>query len=258
MLCLQSLTLGYGPRRVLEGVSLTVSPGEIVALVGPNGSGKSTLLRAASGVLAPVAGSVQLDGAALHALAPADRARRVAVVPQAARLPDAFTVEDTVLLGRTAYVGWVGRETAADRDAAQRAMARAGIEGLSTRRLGEISGGEQQLVLLARALAQSAPVMLLDEPTAHLDLGHEMRILTLLEHLAREEKLAVLIALHDLNIAAQFAHRVALLAGGGLRALGPPNEVLTVERIRAAYGVDVAIRRLPETGGLWIVAERPG
>jgi iron complex transport system ATP-binding protein len=151
LLALDSLTLGYGHHTVLSGVSCAVAPGEILALLGPNGAGKSTLIRAASGVLLPFAGRVLVDGTDVHRLRYAERAQRVAVVPQASRLPEAFTVADTVLMGRTAYATWLGRETDEDRRIAAAAMERIGVAELAPRRIGGLSGGEQQLVLIARA-----------------------------------------------------------------------------------------------------------
>ena len=254
LLEIEGLTLGYGARVVLRGVTLSAAPGEVVALIGPNGSGKSTLIRGASGLLGPTAGRVTLDGQPLHDLAPRLRARRVAVVPQAARCPDAFTVEDTVLLGRTAYLGWVGRESDADRRVAREAMERTAVASLAYRRLGEISGGELQLALIARALAQEAPVLLLDEPTAHLDLRHETRILAMVRDLAHRDRRAVLMALHDLNLAARFADRIALLGGGRLQALGSPREVLTEEKLSAAYGIPVHVAEHPSLKIPWILA----
>lgn len=255
MLTLDSVTLGYGPRTVLSEVSLSVKPGELLALIGPNGVGKSTLIRAASGVLAPDRGRVLYDGREIHRLPPEERARRVAVVPQASRLPEAFTVLDTVLMGRTAYLGWLGRETAEDQDAALEALKRAGIEDQGERRLGELSSGEQQLVLIARALAQAAPALLMDEPTAHLDLKHQAGIMELTRDLAHRSQLAVIAALHDLNLAAQFADRVALLSKGKLYALGPPVEVLTPGHLSEVYGVPVSIVPHPTRGSPIIVVE---
>jgi iron complex transport system ATP-binding protein len=258
VLALESVTAGYGGRPVLDGVSLAVAPGEVLALIGPNGAGKSTLIRAASGLMAPARGRVTVDGEDVHRLRPQVRARKVAVVPQAARLPEAFTVLDTVLMGRTAYLGWVGRETEADREAASAAMRRTSILDLAERRIGDLSGGEQQLVLVARALAQSAPVLLMDEPTAHLDLGHQARILGLVQELARGGELTVLIALHDLNLAAQYAGRAALLAGGRLRAVGTPADVLTEANVSGAYGVPVKVLVHPASGTPLIVPAPPG
>jgi iron complex transport system ATP-binding protein len=248
MLSLDSLTLQYGPRIVLREVSLTLRAGEVVALIGPNGAGKSTLLRAASGILKPARGGVQVNGDDVRHWPPERRARHIAVVPQAVRLPEAFTACEVVLMGRTPYLGWLGREGERDRRAARLAMERTCTSELAERRMDELSGGEQQRVLIARALAQAAPILLMDEPTAHLDLKHQAGILSLVRSLALAEGLAVLMALHDLNLAAQFADRLALLAGGGLRFTGPPAEVLTAAHLEAAYGVSVHIITHPVSG----------
>lgn len=255
VLKLEGLTVGYGARGVLEGVSLAIERGEILALIGPNGVGKSTLIRAASGILVPVAGRVTVDGDDLRGLASALRARRIAVAPQAIHFPEAFTAGDTVLLGRTPHLGWLGRESRADRDLAAEAMRRTCTQGLEERRLGEISSGERQLVFIARALAQSAPFLLMDEPTAHLDLKHQALVLGLARDLAHRDRLGVLVALHDLNLAAQFADRIALLSAGKLDAIGTPREVLTPDRLRAAYGVPVSIHEHPVRGVPVIFAE---
>jgi iron complex transport system ATP-binding protein len=252
---IESLDLGYGPRTVLAGVSLAVARGTVTALIGPNGAGKSTLIRAASGVLAPRAGRVLVDGEDVARLAPDRRARKVAVVPQAVHLPEAFTALDTVLLGRTAYLGWLGRETAADQEAARQAMARTSTLELAERRLGELSGGERQLVLIAHALAQAAPVLLLDEPTAHLDLRHQAEVLALVTRLAHADGFAVLMALHDVNHAARHADRVAVLAGGRLAAAGEPAEVLTAPVLSTAYGLPVKVIPHPDGGRPLIFAE---
>ncbi len=247
-LTITNLSTGYHGRDVLHRVSLEVRAGEVVALVGPNGAGKSTLIRAASGVIPASSGSVQLDGVDLLRLLPIERARRVAVVPQAMNLPEAFTVAEIVLMGRTPYLGWLGREGEADRAAALAAMERTCTTDLAPRRIGELSGGEQQRVLIARALAQSGPVLLMDEPTAHLDLKHQVVILGLVQDLAHKEGLAVLAALHDLNLAAQFADRAALLVNGELRALGTPAEVFTPANLAAAYGLPVNVISHPTHG----------
>lgn len=257
MLSLDNIVVRYGPHDVLRDVTLSVSPGEVVALIGPNGAGKSTLIRAASGVLAPVRGRVTIDGVELSRLPPDTRARRVAVVPQAARLPEAFTAFDTVLMGRTAYLGWLGRESMADRAIAHAALERTCTAALADRRIGELSGGEQQRVLIARALAQAAPVLLLDEPTAHLDLKHQSGILDLVRGLAHDEGRAVLVALHDLNLAAHFADRVALLAGGTLHGVGRPAEVLTAGALSHAYDVPIDVTAHPRHNTLLITTFGP-
>jgi iron complex transport system ATP-binding protein len=245
---LHDATMGYGEKAVLHHISLQTAPGEILAVVGPNGVGKSTLIRAASGALPLMQGSVTIDGKEIGGLAPSQRARMVAVVPQATQLPPAFTVMDVVLMGRTAYLGWLGREGARDVEAARRAMERTDVWALAARRVGELSGGEQQQVLIARALAQEAGVVLLDEPTAHLDLRHQDRVLSLVRSLALEGQLAVLLTLHDLNLVARFADRVALLSDGALRKIGRAAEVLTPEELAPVYGITIHVMSHPLYG----------
>jgi len=248
MLEIKNLVVNYGTRTVLHGIDLSVGAGEIVALIGPNGAGKSTLIKAISGVIPAQKGELRLDGKDLTRLSPAERARCLAVVPQARRLPTDYTVWETVLLGRTPYLGWLGRPAPGDRERARWAMSQTATAELSMRRIGELSGGEQQRVLLARAVAQDTPVMLMDEPTAHLDLQHQTGLLNLARTLATVENRAILMALHDLNLAALYADRVALLVGGRLRAVGAPAEVLTADQVSAAYRVPVHVVPHPDYG----------
>ncbi len=255
MLALDHLTVHYDSRPVLRDITLSVCPGEMLALIGPNGAGKSTLIRAASGVLRPARGCVTIDGRDVHRWPPEVRARWIAVVPQAVHLPEAFITLDTVLMGRTPYLGWLGRESEADRAIALAAMQRTCTADLAERRIGELSGGEQQRVLIARALAQSAPILLMDEPTAHLDLRHQVGILSLVRDLADGENLAVLVALHDLNLAARFADRAALLVDGELRALGAPDQVLTPDHLSAAYGLPIGVIPHPAHGTPLVLAD---
>ncbi len=245
MLRIENLSVNYGSRRVLQEVSLSVQSGEIVALIGPNGAGKSTLIRAASGVIPVESGRIYTNGDDFHALAPMQRAKYLAVVPQAVALPPAFTVWETVLMGRTPYLGFLGQPSSADEEIARKALKRVNALGLAERRVGELSGGEQQRVLLARALCQSTPIMLLDEPTAHLDLQYQVSLLDLIGNLAHHDKLAVLIALHDLNLAARYADRVALMVAGKIKASGTPREVLTPELISEAYSLPVQVVKHP-------------
>ncbi len=248
MLEIESLTVKYGEKTALQSVSLKVAPGELLALIGPNGAGKTSLIRAASGVLKSQTGVVRVQGKDIRQLSPADRARLLAVVPQARNLPETFTVWQTVMLGRTPYLSWLGNPGATDRARVEWALQRTGALELAGRLVGELSGGEQQRVLLARALAQDTPILLLDEPTTHLDLRHQSGLLSLVKELAGERGLAVLMALHDLNLAAIYADRVALLVGGRLQAIGAPAEVLTPNRLSEAYGVPVEVIRHPEYG----------
>jgi len=255
MLEIETIRVSYGQRLALDGISLTVRPGEIVVLIGPNGAGKSTLIRAVSGVLPMQDGAVRIFGQDLLTLTARERARYLAVVPQARNLPPAFTVYESALMGRTPYLGWLGQAGAADHDRARRALERTHLHELSERRVGELSGGEQQRVLLARALAQETPVMLLDEPTTHLDLQHQSSLLNLIRSLANERQLAVLMALHDLNLAGLYADRVALLVGGRLEAYGTPHEVLTEQTLAAVYRIPVHVMTHPEYGSPLILPD---
>ena len=244
MLKIHNLSASYREHRVLHDVSFDVNNGEVLELIGPNGAGKSTIIRAASGVIAST-GNIRTNGDDFHKLTPIQRARYIAVVPQAISLPPAFTVWETVLMGRTPYLGFLGHASSLDDELARNALSRVNALALSDRRVGELSGGEAQRVLLARALCQSTPILLLDEPTAHLDLQYQVSLLELIRELAHKENLAVLVALHDLNLAAHFADRVALLGGGHLKAIGSPREVLTADLISDAYCLPVKVAEHP-------------
>jgi ABC-type cobalamin/Fe3+-siderophores transport system ATPase subunit len=248
MLTIEHLTVAYDGRLVLHDVSLSMQSGEVVALVGPNGAGKSTLIRAVSGVVPLQHGDVRINGSLLSRLSSMERARYLAVVPQARSLPPAFTVYETVLLGRTPHLGWLGRAGARDHERVHYALEHTQMLPLSERYVGELSGGEQQRVLLARALAQDTPVLLLDEPTTHLDLQHRESLIQLIRDLAVNKALAVLMVLHDLNLAGLYADRVALLVEGRMRAIGRPGEVLTEAQLSAVYGIPVRVIPHPEYG----------
>jgi len=254
MIEINHLNVSYGTRSILKDISLRVERGEIMALLGPNGSGKSTLIRALSGVI-PATGSLCLAGRTLSGLDPASRARLVAVVPQMASLPPAFTVLETVLLGRTPYLNFLGQLSAKDHEIARSALAKVDALAFAERRVGELSGGEQQRVLLARALAQSTPVLLLDEPTTHLDLQHQIGLLDLVHRLARQENLTVLIALHDLNLAARYADSVALIVDGELKAQGSPAEVLRPDLLSSVYQWPVQVIQHPFQDTLLVLPE---
>lgn len=247
LLRLSAVSIAYGARQALRHVSLDVPAGALVALVGPNGSGKSSLLHAIAGTVTPQAGTIHLGGIALTTLTATARARLVASVPQSARLAEGFSVAEVVMMGRTPHIDpWRGSR---HHDAAivAEAMRAAGIEPLADRWVGQLSGGEQQRVLIARALAQQPRVLLLDEATAHLDVHHQISVLGLVRTLAHQGRV-VLAALHDLNLAALYADHLVLLAHGMVLASGPPAQVLTAALIEQAFGVSVIIATHPFHG----------
>jgi iron complex transport system ATP-binding protein len=253
-LALRGIELALGGRSVLVGADLAVAPGEVVGLLGRNGAGKTTLLRVASGLLAPDAGQVLLDGQPLRALDRRARARAVAVVPQETHFPFPFTVAEVVLMGRAPHLGWLGFEGRADRAAAREAMERLGILELADRSILELSGGERQLAVLARALAQAPRLLLLDEPTAFLDLRHRLEVLARVGELAAAGTGALVVS-HDLGVAARCCDRLALLAGGRVLVAGRPEEVLTPAALRAAYGIEADVGPGPD--GRPVVVPRP-
>jgi iron complex transport system ATP-binding protein len=248
-LALRALRVALRGRPVLAGAELVLAPGELVLLAGRNGAGKTTLLRAAAGLLAPDAGGVELAGRPLASFSRREIARRIAVVAQEHAVPFPFTAGQLVLLGRTPHLGLLAFESRADVAAAEAALARLGLAALADRSVLELSGGERQLVHLARALAQQAPVLLLDEPTAHLDLAHRALVLGCLRGLA-DAGAAVLVVSHDLA-AAGFANRVALLAEGAIVADGAPEEVVQPQLLRRAFGFEAEVIATP--GGPLVV-----
>jgi len=247
------VTFGYNGRLVLHQTSFCLQSGEVLALIGPNGAGKSTLIRLAAGFLRPVAGTIRLFGQPPVHWPPRELARLVALVPQGAYIPPTFTVWESVLLGRTPYLSFLGVPREADRNAARRALEWVGMVDQADRLVGELSGGERQRVILARALAQEPRCLLLDEPTTYLDIHHQVAVLSLVRRMAVEQGIAVLVVLHDLNLAATFADRLALLAEGRLMALGGPQDVLRRERLAAIYGSTIAVFPRPDDGGSPVV-----
>jgi iron complex transport system ATP-binding protein len=237
---LRGVTVHLGGRPVVDGVAAGVPRGEWLALIGPNGAGKTTLLRAIAR-LVPFTGEIALDGRPLTGLGRAELARLVAVVPQEPSTPPWMTVAEYVLLGRTPHLGPLAKEGARDREAAARALVRLDLLQFADRRLGTLSGGEKQRVVVARALAQEAPIVLLDEPTAALDIGHQQQALELLDGLRAEAGLTLVAAMHDLTLAAQYADRMLLLDGGAVVADGPPVDVLTKGAIARHYGAAIDV-----------------
>ncbi len=247
VLQIRALGAKYGDIKALEDISLNIRQGEIVGVIGPNGAGKTTLIKVLSGVLSASSGDVLIHQKDIKAFSPSQRARVLAVVPQAHHLGGTFSVEQTVSLGRTAYLGFLGKPTRKDIEKTAWAMKQTAVDSLADRKLAEISGGEQQRVLLARALAQDAPVLLLDEPTNHLDLRYQVNLLKLIRTLVKDQGLSVLMAMHDLNQVSGIADRVLLLVNGEIKALGTPEDVLTPENILVAYQTQVETFTHPRT-----------
>ena len=255
---ISQVSFSYLDGLVLHDVSLSVTPGEIVGLLGPNGSGKTTLIKLASGVLKPGQGEIKLDGSRLSQLSRKAIARSVAVVPQQFHIPFAFTVSEVVTLGRIPFIKVFTGETSIDKGAVTNALEVVGVSELAERHFDELSGGERQKVILAMALAQQPGLLLLDEPTMHLDITHQVEILELVRSLNAEQGLTVIAAMHDLNLASLYFDRLVLLKEGRVSADGTPAEVLTEERIREVFSASVMVETHPVTGAPHIVVMPKG
>lgn len=255
---LNQVSAGYDRNLVIENLSLAVAEGERVALLGPNGAGKSTLLRALTGLLAPATGRIRLFGKNVTTLKAADRARLIAVVPQELTTPMAYTVEELALMGRTALLNPWQRPSPADLQVVERALVYTDMCELRNRPLDALSGGEKQRAVIAMALAQEPRIILMDEPTTHLDLNHSLEIMQIIERLNREQGVTVLMTSHDLNLAAEFCHRLILLDHGRVVADGTPADVLKEDVLRDVYHCELRIQQDAQTGGLWVTpARRP-
>jgi iron complex transport system ATP-binding protein len=239
-LALHRLEVELGGRNVVDGVSFAVEHGEWVTLIGPNGAGKTTLIRAVAG-LVHHRGEIAVGGEPVRRLGRREVARRVAVVPQVPLLPAGMTVREYVLLGRTPYVSYMGREGRHDHAATEEALMRLDLVEFAARQLGTLSGGERQRAVLARALAQEAPLLLLDEPTSALDAGRQQEALELVDALRLDAGLTVVAAMHDLTLAGLYASRLLLISGGRIVAEGAPAEVLTEPLIAEHYGARVRV-----------------
>ncbi len=240
-LVLSSVTVTVDATTILDQVDVAVQPGEWVGVIGPNGAGKTTLLKAVVGAVAPTTGTVMIGGSDATTLARPERALLVAMVPQRPTIPPAMTVFDYVLLGRTPHLGRLAVEGRRDLEVVRDCLVRFHLHGLARRSLGTLSGGELQRAVLARAVAQKAPVILLDEPTTSLDLGHQQEVLELVAEMRRHDGLTVLTTLHDLTAASQFCDRLVLLSGGRKVMEGPAAQVLTVSSIERFFGATVEV-----------------
>ncbi len=247
MIVLEHVSIGYGGEPVVRGVSLVVPPGGWLTLIGPNGAGKTSVLRAVAGLLSHD-GCIALNGVATRDLAPREIARRVAIVPQEPEVPPGMTVAEYVLLGRTPHLSYLAKEGARDRRVAGEIIERLQLGSLASRELGRLSGGERRRAVIGRALAQQAPILLLDEPTAALDVGRQQEVLDLVDELRRQDGLTVLAAMHDLTLAGQYADELALLVDGRLVVSGRADEVLTQSAIERHYGARVRVLPVLKAG----------
>jgi len=245
----QSLGLAYDGRNVvMRGLTFQVMPGEMVGLIGPNGSGKSTIIKALSRFISPYSGEILLDGKNISKIPRGDLARLLGVVPQMPLLPSAFTAFEIVLMGRNPHLGLFQYEGPRELAIAWRAMEMTAIQAFAERRISELSGGEIQRIVIARVLAQETKVILLDEPTANLDISHQAAILDLILNLCRENSLTVLAVLHDLNLASQYCDRLIMINNGRIHAQGIPGEVINSQNIKEVYGADDCVYAHPVNG----------
>ena len=252
MIELNDVSLGYNHRPILHNVSLRAMPGQILGLVGPNGSGKSTLIKGITRVINLFSGRVLIGGRDTNTIKRQELACLVATVPQNPVLPGVFTAFEMVLMGRTPHLGLLRYEGGKDLAIAWQAMEATHTQSFAERRVSELSGGERQRLIVARALTQQPRVILLDEPTANLDINHQVEILNLVKSLCLKQNLTVIVALHDLNLAAQYCDWMVMLNGGKIYAEGTPNDILTAQNIKEVYGAEVhvyphPINKLPTT-----------
>ncbi len=250
----ENVKVDLAGRRILDGVDLDIAPGSITAIIGPNGCGKSTLLRTLARIIRPAAGNVTIDGTPIWSLAPRDVARRIAFLPQSPQTPEGIRVRTVVERGRTPYLGPFRALSRADRAAVETAIAQTGLGPLAQRRVDRLSGGQRQRAWIALALAQETPILLLDEPTTFLDLPHQVEILRLARTLNATTGRTIVMVLHDINLAAQFADRLVAIKAGRVMLDGPPAAVVTEERIGAVF--DMALRTVATEGSVPIVIPR--
>ncbi len=244
----EGLCAGYDRREVLRNISFDLHPGEFVGIIGPNGCGKSTLIKALTGILRPTGGRVLVQGQPLKELSVREVARRMAVVPQHEQVAFGFSCRDVVMMGRAAYTGMMGHYTHKDKQAAQAAMERMSVWEFRDRPVQQLSGGERQRVGLARALAQQCDLLLLDEPTSHLDISHQIGLLSEIQSLRNENGHTVVAVLHEINMAAEFCDRILVMHKGSIVADGSPAEVINPRMLKRVFALDALVRMNPVTG----------
>jgi len=244
----ENLSLAYGHNVVISGLTFQVTPGEMLGLIGPNGSGKSTVIKALSRIIPLYSGKILVDGKEIAKIPRTELARLIGVVPQMPLLPSTFTAFEIVLMGRNPHLGLFQYEGAGDMAITWQAMGRTNTQSLAERKIGELSGGEIQRLVIARVLAQQPKSILLDEPTSNLDINHQVEILDLIKGLCREDDLTVVITLHDLNLASQYCDRLILINRGQVHAQGTPGEVINARNIEEVYGAEGCVYAHPVNG----------
>lgn len=253
LLKVESLSGGYARKTVIKDVSLDIKEGDFLGIIGPNGSGKSTLLRLMTHVLSPYQGRVAFNGKEVRHIPRKDFSRQVGFVSQDAAINFSFSVMEMVLMGRIPHLGRLQFETKKDISIAEEAMELTGVSGLKDRAMDELSAGERQRVVIARSLAQQPILLLLDEPTSHLDIGHQVHCLDLLKKLNRENRLTVVIVLHDLNLASEYCDRIALINNGRIFREGSPDDVLTYQNIEDVYKTVVVVNKNPISSKPYVI-----
>lgn len=241
----KDVSFAYNQREILKNISLEVKQGEMLGILGPNGVGKTTLLRVISGALVPFKGDVLFEGVNIREMSPKERARRIAVLPQSEPPVDYLTVREMVMLGRVPYLSLFSGERKEDRESVAKALEMVGIKDLENRKMGQLSGGERQKVLIARALAQQPRLLLLDEPIVHLDLSYQLEVLFLLKKLKEEENLSIICVLHDINLASYFSDELLLMKDGQAFAYGEPSEVITQDNLKKVFNIYALVRDNP-------------
>lgn len=247
------LKCGYEGREILKGITISLLPGELIGLLGPNGAGKSTLIKALSKILRPIAGTIYVEGEDIESLSFKDVAKRVGVVPQETLLDYNFTVYDVVMMGRNPYISRFKGETKLDKEIVLEAMKSTNTLEFADRSITELSGGEKQRVILARALAQQPKILLLDEPTSHLDISYQIEMLNLIKRLIKEKNIGALSALHDPNLASQFCDKIILMKDGKIYDFGTPKEVLTSKNLKDVFNIDVIVKQHPIYDSVYIL-----
>lgn len=254
---LRELDYGYGGSKVLNQLSFVVAPGDFFVVIGPNGSGKTTLLKLICGFIRAQRGGIDIQGRPIGEYSKRHLARTIAYVPQIVQTDFPFTVAEIVLMGRSPHLGMLGLEQRNDVEIAQEAMRFTGVDHLARRKLSQLSGGECQRVFIARAICQQPRIMLLDEPTASLDLAHQVRVMDLMDELKGHGAMTIVMVSHDVNLAAMYGNRVLLLKDGSVVSIGAPEQVMTYQALEAAYGCTLLVDDSP-LGGFPRVTPVPG